>query len=52
MVQEIEKWQSNGRTGHGAIDLGEAGLRRKRDTEWILKLRTVSIWSKLKDGYM
>ena len=52
VVQEIEEWQSNARTSHGAIDLGEAGLRRKRDTEWILKLRTVSIWSKWKDGYM
>ena len=40
-VQIIEKWQGNGRTSHGAIDLGEAILRRKRETEWILKLRTV-----------
>ena len=40
-VQIIEKWQGSGRTSHGAIDLGEAILRRKRETEWILKLRTV-----------
>ena len=25
----------------GAIDLGEAVLRRKRETEWMVKLRTV-----------
>ena len=40
-VQIIEKWQGNGRTSRGAIDLGEAVLRRKRETEWMLKLRTV-----------
>ena len=40
-VQIIEKWQGNGRTSCGAIDLGETVLRRKRETEWILKLRTV-----------
>ena len=40
-VQIIEKWQGNGRTSHGAIDLGEAVLWRKRETEWMLKLRTV-----------
>ena len=40
-VQITEKWQGNGRTGRGAIYLGEAVLRRKRKTEWIVKLRTV-----------
>ena len=40
-VQIIEKWQGNGRTSHGAVDLGEAVLRRKRETEWMLKLRTL-----------
>ena len=40
-VQIIEKWQGNGRTSRGAIDLGEAVLRRKRETERVLKLRTV-----------
>ena len=35
------KWQGNGRTSPGAIDLGEAVLRRERETEWMLKLRTV-----------
>ena len=39
--QIIEKWQGNDRTSCGAIKLGEAVLRRKRETEWILKLRTV-----------
>ena len=40
-VQIIEKWQIIGRTSRGAINLGEAVLRRKRETEWMLKLRTV-----------
>ena len=31
-VQIIEKWQGNGRTSRGAINLGEAVLRRKRET--------------------
>ena len=41
-VQIIQKWQSNDRLNHGAIDLGEAVARRKRETEWMLKLRTVN----------
>ena len=40
-VQIIEKWQGNGRASRGAIDLGEAVLRRKRKTKSMLKLRTV-----------
>ena len=40
-VQTIEKWQGNGRTSQGAIDIEEEVLRRKRETEWMLKLRTV-----------
>ena len=40
-VQIIEKWQGNGRTSQSAIDFGEAAIRRKRETEWMLKLRTV-----------
>ena len=40
-VQIIEKWQGNGRTSCGAVDLGEAVFRRKREAEWMLKLRTV-----------
>ena len=40
-VQIIEKWQGNGRTSHGAFGLVEAVLRRNRETEWLLKLRTV-----------
>ena len=40
-VQIMEKWQDNGRTSHYAIDLGEAVLKRKRETELMLKLRTV-----------
>ena len=39
-VQKIKKWQGSGRTSPGAIDLTEAVLRRKRETEWMLKLRT------------
>ena len=35
-VQIIEKWQGDDRTSRGAIKLGEAVLRRKRETEWIL----------------
>ena len=40
-VQIIEKWQANGRTSCDAIDLGEAVLRKKRETDGMLKLRTV-----------
>ena len=40
-VNIIEKWKGKGRTEHGSIDLGLAVLRRKRETEWMLKLRTV-----------
>ena len=38
-VQINGKWQGNGRTSLGAIDLGEAVLRTIRETEWMLKLR-------------
>ena len=37
----IEKWQDSGRTSRGPIKLGEAVLREKRKTEWMLKLRTM-----------
>ena len=40
-VQIIENWIGNGRTDRNSIDLGLATLRRKRESEWILKLRTV-----------
>ena len=40
-VQIIENWVGNGRTERKSIDLGVATLRRKRESEWILKLRTV-----------
>ena len=40
-VQIIEKWQGNGRSSSGAIHLSQAVHRRKRETEWMLKLRTV-----------
>jgi len=40
-VQIIENWVGNGRTERNSIDLGLATLRRKRESEWILKLRTV-----------
>ena len=39
-VQRIEEWQSNGRTGRGAIATVEAVLTRKRETEGTLKLLT------------
>ena len=32
-VKVIEKWQGNARTSRGAIDLGEAAFRRKKETE-------------------
>ena len=31
-LQIIEKWKGNGRISRGAIDLGEAVVRRKRET--------------------
>ena len=40
-VEIIEKRLGNDRISRGAIDLGEAVLRRKRETEWVIKLRTV-----------
>ena len=40
-VSQDKKWQGNGRTSCGAINLGEAVISRKRETEWMLKLRTV-----------
>ena len=36
-----QKWKGHGRTEHGSIDLGLAVLRRKRETEWMFRLRTV-----------
>ena len=40
-VQIVEKFTGNGRTSRGAIDPGISVVRRKRETEWMLKLRTV-----------
>ena len=40
-VQIIENWRGNGRIERNSIDLGIANLRRKRESEWILKLRMV-----------
>ena len=40
-IQIIEKWQGNGRYSSGAIDLAQVVFMRKRETEWMLKLRTV-----------
>ena len=40
-VQIVENWIGNGRTNRNSIDLGLATLRRKRESEWMLKLRTV-----------
>ena len=39
-VKVIEKWQGNARTSRGAIDLGEAAFRRKKETEQMLKSGT------------
>ena len=46
-VQIIEKWQDNGRTSSGTIELGQPVLRRKRETERMLKLRTVYPYNKV-----
>ena len=43
-VQIIEKWQDNGRTSRSVMDLGEAVLRRKGETEWMLKLKLVYLY--------
>ena len=40
-MQIIEKWLGNGRTSCGAVNLVEAVVRRKSETEWMVKLRTV-----------
>ena len=40
-VEITEKWQGSYKTSRGTVDLGEAVLRRKRETEWILTLKTV-----------
>ena len=40
-VQIIENWEGNGRTDRNAIDTGISVIRRKRETEWILKLQTL-----------
>ena len=40
-VQINEKLEVKGRTGRGAIDCGLAVLHRKKEAEWIWKLRTV-----------
>ena len=44
-VQIIKKSQGNGRTSHNAINLGEAVLRGKRETEWMFKLTSVYPYS-------
>ena len=40
-VQIIEKQPGNGKTSRGATDLDEAVHSRKREREWMIKLRTV-----------
>ena len=37
-MKTIEKWKRNGKTSSVIILLDEAVLRRKRETEWMLKL--------------
>ena len=41
VVQILEKLAGNGRTARGAIDPKQTAERKKRETEWMLKLRTV-----------
>ena len=40
-VQSIENVSGNGRTARGALDPGVVVVRRKTESEWMLKLRTV-----------
>ena len=40
-VQITGKWQANVRSSSGAIDFAQAVLTRKREIEWMLKLRTL-----------
>ena len=40
-VQFIKKWLANDKIIRGTINLGEALIRRKRETEWMLNLRTL-----------
>ena len=40
-AQITQKWQGNVRTSCGCIELGQSVLKRKEETEWMLKLRTV-----------
>ena len=40
-VQIIEKIEGDGRTPRGAIDLNVSGLRKQKEKEWMLKMRTV-----------
>lgn len=35
-VKIIKKWQKNTSDSCGAIDLGEAALKRKREAEWMI----------------
>ena len=35
-VKIIKKWQKNTSDSCGAIDLGEAALKRKREAEWMV----------------
>jgi len=40
-VNVIEKLEGNGRLPNGKVDLDIASLRRRKEKEWMLKLRTV-----------
>ena len=40
-IHIIEKLQGDGRTGEGKLDPVVTRLRKKKETEWMLKLRTV-----------
>ena len=40
-MQVLEKWDGDGRLANGEMCPDEAAKRRKRETEWILKLRTM-----------
>ena len=40
-VQILEKLEGNGRTERGAMDASSTSIRKKKEVEWMMKLRTV-----------
>jgi hypothetical protein len=41
LIQMLENLEGNGRTDRGIIDSATSSTRRQKETEWMLKLRTV-----------